>query len=224
MGKDNDINVLIADDHPIFRSGLRALIETESGVTIAGEAADGEQALALTRKLKPDVLLLDLVMPKLSGLDVLRELSAGPPVPTRSVILTAAIADEQITEALRLGARGVVLKDASTQLLVKSIRCVVAGEFWIGRGNVQGLIQALQMAHSAPPEDPVKRFGLTARELEVINTIVEGYSNKEIAHRFSISEQTVKHHLSSIFDKVGVSNRLELALFSVHNQLNNKRG
>jgi two-component system nitrate/nitrite response regulator NarL len=224
MGKDNDINVLIADDHPIFRSGLRALIETESGVTIAGEAADGEQALALTRKLKPDVLLLDLVMPKLSGLDVLRELSAGPPLPTRSVILTAAIADEQITEALRLGARGVVLKDASTQLLVKSIRCVVAGEFWIGRGNVQGLIQALQMAHSAPPEDPVKRFGLTARELEVINTIVEGYSNKEIAHRFSISEQTVKHHLSSIFDKVGVSNRLELALFSVHNQLINKRG
>jgi two-component system nitrate/nitrite response regulator NarL len=224
MGKDNDINVLIADDHPIFRSGLRALIETESGVTIAGEAADGEQAVALTRKLKPDVLLLDLVMPKLSGLDVLRELSAGPPLPTRSVILTAAIAEEQITEALRLGARGVVLKDASTQLLVKSIRCVVAGEFWIGRGNVQGLIQALQMAHSAPPEDPVKRFGLTARELEVINTIVEGYSNKEIAHRFSISEQTVKHHLSSIFDKVGVSNRLELALFSVHNQLLNKRG
>jgi len=223
MGKDNDINVLIADDHPIFRSGLRALIETESGVSIAGEAADGEQAVALTRKLKPDVLLLDLVMPKLSGLDVLRELSAGPPLPTRSVILTAAIADEQITEALRLGARGVVLKDASTQLLVKSIRCVVAGEFWIGRGNVQGLIQALQMAHSAPPEDPVKRFGLTARELEVINTIVEGYSNKEIAHRFSISEQTVKHHLSNIFDKVGVSNRLELALFSVHNQLTNKR-
>ena len=223
MGNDNDINVLIADDHPIFRSGLRALIEAESGVRITGEAADGEQAVALTRKLKPDVLLLDLVMPKLSGLEVLRELSAGPPLPTRSVILTAAIADEQITEALRLGARGVVLKDASTQLLVKSIRCVVAGEFWIGRGNVQGLIQALQMAHSTPPEDPVKRFGLTARELEVINTIVEGYSNKEIAHRFSISEQTVKHHLSSIFDKIGVSNRLELALFSVHNQLVGKR-
>src|SRR5262249_3119435 len=162
-------------------------------------------------------------MAKLSGLEVVKQL-AQPPIPTRIMLLTAAIDDAQVTEALRFGARGVVLKDTATQLLVKSIRCVVAGEFWIGRGNVQGLIQALQLAHAAQPEDPVKRFGLTARELEVIHTIVEGYSNKEIAQRFSISEQTVKHHLSSIFDKVGVSNRLELALFSVHNQLQNKKG
>jgi DNA-binding NarL/FixJ family response regulator len=214
-----EISVLIADDHPIFRDGLRALIRQEDGVSVVGEAADGEQAVSLARDLRPDVMLLDLAMPKLTGLEVLRELFAGPPLPTRTLLLTAAIADQQLTEALRLGARGVVMKDASSQLLVKSIRCVVAGEFWIGRGNVQGLVQALQVAHAAQPADPVKRFGLTARELEVINTIVEGYSNKEIAHRFSISEQTVKHHLSSIFDKVGVSNRLELALFSVNNQL-----
>jgi len=218
----DDIAILIADDHPIFRSGLRALIETETGFTLAGEAVDGEQAVSFTRQLKPDVLLLDFAMPKLGGLEVLREL-ATPPIETRIVILTAAIEDGQITEALRLGARGVILKDTATQLLIKAIRCIVNGEFWVGRGNVQGLVQALQMASTMQPEDPVKKFALTAREMEVLTAIVEGYSNKEIAKRFSISEQTVKHHLSSIFSKVGVSNRLELALFSVHHQLVGKR-
>src|SRR5215510_5342294 len=150
----DDIAILIADDHPIFRSGLRALIETESGFKLAGEAVDGEQAVSFTRKLNPDVLLLDFAMPKLGGLGVLKEL-ATPPIQTRIVILTAAIDDAQITEALRLGARGVILKDTATQLLVKSIRCVVAGEFWVGRGNVQGLVQALQMAQTMQPDDPV---------------------------------------------------------------------
>src|SRR5262249_55790310 len=190
-----------ADDHPIFRGGLRALIETEGGFTLAGEAVDGEQAVGLTRKLNPDVLLLDLAMPKLGGLEVLKEMGLQPGAPTRIIILTAAIDDGQITEALRLGAHGVILKDTATQLLVKAIRCVVNGEFWVGRGNVQGLVQALQMAHTMQPEDPVKKFALTAREMEVLTAIVEGYSNKEIAKRYSISEQTVKHHLSSIFGK-----------------------
>ncbi|PYS41543.1 MAG: DNA-binding response regulator [Acidobacteria bacterium] len=218
----DQIAILIADDHPIFRDGLRGLIESERGFILSGEAVDGEQALDLTRKLKPDILLLDLAMPKLGGLEVVKQL-ARPPIPTRIMLLTAAIDDAQITEALRFGARGVVLKDTATQLLVKSIRCVVAGEFWVGRRNVQGLVQALQMAQMTQPEDPVKKYALTAREMEVLTAIVEGYSNKEIAKKFSISEQTVKHHLSSIFTKVGVSNRLELALFSVHHQLVGKR-
>jgi two-component system nitrate/nitrite response regulator NarL len=217
-----EIAILIADDHPIFRGGLRALIETESGFKLAGEAVDGEQAVAFTRQLKPHILLLDLAMPKLSGLDVVKELSPPPP-DTRIIILTAAIDDGQIAEALRLGARGIILKDTATQLLIKAVRCVVNGEFWVGRGNVEGLVQALQMAHTMQPEDPVKKFALTAREMEVLTAIVEGYSNKEIAKRYTISEQTVKHHLSSIFSKVGVSNRLELALFSVHHQLVGKR-
>ena len=219
----DDIRIVISDDHPIFRGGLRALIQSERGFTLAGEATDGEQAIALTLKLKPDILLLDLAMPKFPGLEVLRQLLAGSPLPTRTIMLTAAIEDEQITEALRLGAKGVILKDSATELLVKSVRCVVAGEFWVGRSNVHGLVQALQTAHTMQPEDPVKKFALTAREMEVLTAIVEGYSNKEIAKRFSISEQTVKHHLSSIFDKVGVSNRLELALFSVNHQLVGKR-
>ena len=218
-----EIAILIADDHPIFRGGLRALIETEPGFKLAGEAVDGEQAVALTRQLKPHILLLDLAMPKLGGLDVVKELSPPPPLDTRIIMLTAAIDDSQIADALRLGARGIILKDTATQLLIKAVRCVVNGEFWVGRGNVEGLVQALQMAHTMQPEDPVKKFALTAREMEVLTAIVEGYSNKDIAKRYKISEQTVKHHLSSIFGKVGVSNRLELALFSVHHQLVGKR-
>ena len=218
-----EIDILIADDHPIFRGGLRALIETERGFKLAGEAVDGEQAVAFTREFKPHILLLDLAMPKLSGLDVVKELSPPPPLETRIIMLTAAIDDGQIAEALRLGARGIILKDTATQLLIKAVRCVVNGEFWVGRGNVEGLVAALQMAHTMQPEDPVKKFALTAREMEVLTAIGEGYSNKDIAKRYKISEQTVKHHLSSIFSKVGVSNRLELALFSVHHQLVGKR-
>src|SRR5499426_4677018 len=134
-----EIAILIADDHPIFRGGLRALIETESGFKLAAEAVDGQQAVEFTRQFKPDILLLDLAMPKLGGLDVVKELASPPPIDTRIIILTAAIDDGQIAEALRLGARGIILKDTATQLLIKAVRCVVNGEFWVGRGNVEGL-------------------------------------------------------------------------------------
>jgi two-component system nitrate/nitrite response regulator NarL len=213
------IRIVIADDHPIFRDGLRRLIENEQDFELAAEAADGAQALESVRKAIPDLLLLDIAMPKLSGLEVLRKISTME-LATKTIILTAAIEEEQITEGLRMGARGVVMKDTATQMLSKAIRCVMDGEYWVGRGNVSGLVQALQAAHSAPPADSTgKRYGLTGRELDIVAAIVEGLTNKEIAQKFSISEQTVKHHLSSVFDKVGVSNRLELALFSVAHRL-----
>ena len=213
------IRILIADDHPIFRDGLRRLIENEPDFELAGEAVDGAQTLELVRKNNPDLLLLDVAMPKLSGLEVLKKVSAME-LPMKTIVLTAAIEEEHITDALRMGARGVVMKDTATHLLAKSIRCVMDGEYWVGRGNVSGLVQALQAAHSGPPaESATKRYGLTGRELDIVAAIVEGLTNKEIAHKFQISEQTVKHHLSSVFDKVGVSNRLELALFSVAHRL-----
>ena len=149
--------------------------------------------------------------------EVLRQLSRAD-LPMKTILLTASIEKHEITEALRLGARGIILKDTATQLLVKSVRCVVDGQYWIGRDNVAGLIQALQMADTTPKQ-PTDTYGLTPREREVITAIVAGFSNKEIAQKFAISERTVKHHLSNIFDKVGVSNRLELALFSVNHGL-----
>ena len=215
-GARQRIRILIADDHPIYRDGLRHLIDHEPGFELAGEAADGAQAVDLVTKTKPDLMLLDLVMPKLTGLEVLRKIPRTNSA-MKTIILTASIEQQQITEALRLGARGVVLKNVATDFLVKSIRCVAEGQYWVGRNNVSDLVQALQMANT--PSDGAETYHLTAREREVITAIVEGYTNKEIARRFSITERTVKHHLSNCFDKCGVSNRLELALFSVNHSL-----
>jgi len=212
------IRVLIADDHPVFRQGLLSIFRNETEFKVIGEATDGRQALDLTQKLNPDILLLDLVMPHLTGLETLRELSGSP---VRTIVLTASIEKEQIAQALQLGARGILLKDASTDVLLKGIRTVMNGQFWVGEDKVTDLVEILRsyMPASEKPKADRKTFGLTARELDVVAAIVSGFTNREIAQKFSISEQTVKHHLRNIFDKVGVSNRLELALFAINHQL-----
>ena len=213
--------ILIADDHPIFRDGLRRLLESEREFKVVGEASDGIEAVSLVRQLKPEILLLDLAMPRRAGLDALREMSAGSEASSvRVILLTAAAEKDQIVEALQLGARGIVLKDSATQILLKSIRAVMNGEYWVGRESVSNLVQYLRnLVDSSSVETRKKRYGLTPRELEIISAVVAGFANKEIAEHFKISEDTVKHHLSNIFDKLGVSTRLELALFAVNQAL-----
>ncbi len=215
------VRILIADDHPIFRDGLCELLKTERGFHVIGKAGDGEEAITLVRALKPNILLLDLRMPRLSGLDVLREL-ATLSIPVRTIVLAAEIEIADIVQAIQLGARGVILKESSTGILLNCIRSVLAGGYWIGKEKVSDLVQALHdLSPSAAAGAARKTFGLTPRELEVIAAIVAGYTNKDIAQKFSISEQTVKHHLTNIFDKLGVFNRLELALFAVEQRLTN---
>lgn len=210
--------IVIADDHTIFRDGLRRLLESEPEFQVIGEAADGAEALQLVHQLKPDVLLLDLAMPKMPGLETLRELATnGHRV--RTILLTAAIEKRQIIEALQMGARGVIMKDAATTLLMKGIRTVMNGQFWVGREAVADMVSYLREKAAQQPPSPAKAYGLTKRELEILSTIVSGLSNKEIAQKFSLSEDTVKHHLTNIFDKVGVSSRLELALFAINHKL-----
>lgn len=213
------IGILIADDHPVFREGLRKLLEAEPGFRVLGEAADGEQTLKLARQLEPEILLLDIRMPKLSGLEVLRELKPLLIQP-RTVVFAAAVEKDQIVQALQLGARGIILKHSATDVLFEGIRCVMAGQYWVGHESVSDLVQAL-LEFRPGPETAERRqgFGLTPRETGVIALIVAGYSNKDIATKFAISEHTVKHHLTNIFDKLGVSNRLELALFSIDHHL-----
>ena len=215
------VRLVVADDHPIVRDGLRRLLEEDPNYEVVGEAQDGVEAIERVRQLKPDILLLDLSMPKLAGMEALRELSVhGGPVPVRVIVLTAAIETTQIVEALQLGARGIVLKDTATELLLKAVRTVVAGDHWVGRAPVSNLFQYLQtLTQSAKDETKGKTFGLTPRELDVISTIVAGFSNKETAAYWDITEDTVKHHLGNIFDKLGVSTRLELALFAVNHKL-----
>jgi two-component system nitrate/nitrite response regulator NarL len=219
--KSQPVRILLADDHPIFRDGLRRLLEAEPDLKVVGEACDGAEAVKMARQLKPDIMLLDLAMPRTPGLEALREMSTGPASSAvRVILLTAAAEKKQIVEALQLGARGVVLKDSATQLLLKSIHTVMSGEYWVGRESVSNLVQYLRnLVQSSGEEAKQKKFGLTPRELEIVSAVVAGYSNKEIAEYFKISEDTVKHHLSNIFDKLGVSTRLELALFAVNQAL-----
>ena len=220
----NPIKVLIADDHPLFREALRKLLESDPQLRVVGEARDGRAAVRLARELHPDIVLLDLCMPEGPGRDALRELSALTP-PVRTLVLTAGMGDADVVEALRLGARGFLLKQSATDLLFRSIRGVMAGEYWVRRECVADLIERMRAETSprvgAPLKHPVgdspshNMFGLTPRELEIVATVAAGHTNDEIARRLRISAKTVKHHLTNIFGKLRVSNRLELALFAV---------
>ena len=205
----------------MFREGLRKLLETEVGLRIVGEACDGEETTELVRQLKPHVLLLDLSLPKGNGLEVLQALSEMG-TSTRTILLTAAIDNDQVVEALKLGAHGIVLKHSALQLLLKSIYCVHAGQYWVGQEGLSSLIEALRQSMSsatASPSGASRNFGLTQREKQVIALIGAGYTNKDLAQKLGITENTAKHHLTNIFDKLGVSNRLELVLFAVENRL-----
>jgi len=214
------IRIVIADDHALFRDGLRMLLESERGLDVVGEAADGEQAVKLARRHKPDILLLDWAMPRLGGLDVLQDL-APLSESVRIIVLTASIENKQILEALQRGARGMVLKESATEVLLKSIRAVVAGKYWIGRERVGDLVEAVRSLTPSFRDEQItpRPFRLTPREREIVGAVVAGFANKEIAQKFALSEDTVKHHLTNIFNKTGVSNRLELAVAAIHHGL-----
>ena len=212
------IRVLIANGHTLFREGLRQLLEA-GGFEVVGETADADSLVALAERTQADIILLGTSMPRQNGIEILRKLSAAD-VSARTLLMTSSPEDRnQLVHALKLGAYGVVPQESTTQRLFESIRCVMAGQYWIGRESVSDLVRALR--NDSPPDGKSreKRFGLTPRELEIVTLVVAGYSNPDIAQRFSISGQTVKHHVSNIFDKLGVSNRLELALFAVNHKL-----
>ena len=215
---DKAIQVVIADDHAILRDGLRKLLEAEQGFEVVGEAYNGQEAVEVTQRVEPNILLLDLAMPGLPGLEVLRELS-DKSLPTRTIILTASIERDEVVKALQLGARGLVMKESATELLMKAMRTVMAGQYWVGRESVSELIDTLR-SRPASSNDP--KFGLSARELEIVSLVTAGFSNREIAKKLTLSQETVKHHLTRIFAKLGVGNRLELALFAITQHLVDK--
>lgn len=216
------IRVLIADDHALIREGLRSAVAPYDDLCLVGDASDGAEAIRLALHLDPDVLLLDLSMPVRSGLEVMRELRAAGSR-CRTIVLTAAVDMSNVVTLLRLGARGVVLKGGAIPLLVKSIRKVHEGELWLGRDAVAEVVAALAEGADAAPSHltatAAPETRLTPREREVLALVVEGDSNKGIARRLRVSEDTVKHHITNVFDKTGVSNRVELALHALRHRL-----
>ena len=210
------IRVILADDHPIFRDGLRKLLTSDDNIAIVGEASNGNEAMQMVAKLKPDVLLLDLRMPDKDGLAVLEEINFDT-LPTRVIVLTATEDDRDVIRAMRLGARGVVLKQSATDLLVKSIHKVYSGEIWLDQRMTAEVMKAFSKSSEAGArrEKPL----LSDREKEIVQLVAQGFRNKEVGEKLFISEQTVKNHLHNIFDKLGVSDRLELALYAIHHRL-----
>jgi DNA-binding NarL/FixJ family response regulator len=216
--RSKSIRILIADDHPVVRFGVRRMLQGLPNYIVVGESADGKDAIRQMKELQPDILLLDLNMPSLPGLETLRELTTIQ-VPTKTILLTSAISQREVLEALQLGARGVVLKDALAADISACISTVMQGHYWLGSKPVQNLVQVLHDLMEEIKQPPQNTFGLTARELQVVRLIAQGLTNKDIARECSIAEETVKRHLKNIFDKVGVWNRLELALFAINNHL-----
>ena len=215
------VRIATVDDHSIFRDGLRRLLEAKAGFEVVGEGRTGSDALRLVTELSPDLLLLDLAMPDMSGLDVVGALDL-PHSGLRVVLLTAYADSQQVLEALRLGVRGLVLKESATEMLYKCIHAVMKGEYWFGHDQMPALVDALR--HMSAPPARVPAETLTAREVEIIRAIADGATNRDVARQLGVTEQTVKNHLSHIYDKLGVSNRLELALFAIHHKLPDRRG
>jgi two-component system nitrate/nitrite response regulator NarL len=215
----NLIRLVIADEHSSIRQDLRRSLESEPGLAIIGEASDAYGAVQLARQNQPDILLVDFALSQKLEVGALRSATSSLP-PVRVVVTVTAIEKGHLVEAFRLGAHGVVLKRSTPPVLVKSIRSVMAGQYWLASEGVGVLVEALResLANGNGAKSP-KEYGLTRREVDIITKIANGRSNKEVGEAFAISERTVKHHLTNIFGKVGVSSRLQLALFAVNQHL-----
>jgi two-component system, NarL family, nitrate/nitrite response regulator NarL len=223
------IRIVVADDHPIFRDGLCKLLALEEDFEVVAQAQDGRQVLDVLQQHEPDILLLDLKMPGLDGLATLQRLQVTKGK-TRVIVLTASDDKNEFVQAMKLGTSGIVLKQTATELLIKSIRKVHAGEIWLDSHTTAAVIRQFVANDEIPAPPPQmaaprdrERSPLSQREREIVALVAQGFKNKEMAEKMFISEQTVKNHLHNIFDKLGVSDRLELALYAIHNNLHTGR-
>jgi two-component system, NarL family, nitrate/nitrite response regulator NarL len=211
--------IVIADVHPVFRHGLRRLLESEPDFRVTGETSDSSEVVRLARQLKPDLVVLGLPLGGRAGLDVLRDL-VGASSAVRVVLVTPVIEKSLVVEALQLGAHGVVQKESSPGVLLESIRTVIDGQYWVAREGLPCIVEALrELVPRQNGNGSPKDYGLTPRELALITRVVAGLSNKDVGREFAISERTVKHHLTNIYEKLGISNRLELAVFALNHHL-----
>jgi two-component system, NarL family, response regulator LiaR len=208
------IRVLIADDHVVVRKGIRALLATEPGIDVVGEATDGAEAVRAAAELRPDIILMDIVMPTVDGIEAVRRIMAAQPG-SRILVLTSFATDDQIFPALKAGALGYLLKDTGPEDLVQAIRQVHRGESSLHPTIARKVLQEL----SRPPQRPPTPDPLTEREVEVLRLVAQGRSNQEIARMLVVSEATVRTHVSSILSKLHLASRTQAALYALREGL-----
>ena len=206
--------VLIADDQTLFRSGLARLLDSDDRVNVVGEAVDGNDAVKLAASLKPDVVLMDIKMPNLDGIEATRRIIAENPK-TKVLMLTTFEADNHVIQSLKAGASGYVLKDSQAGAIVSSILAVVAGERVMASAVANRVLEMLTGATTP------KEFydGLTAREVEILKMLATGMANKQIAYKLKISEKTVRNHVSNMYEKLGIYDRAQAVLYAVRKGL-----
>jgi DNA-binding NarL/FixJ family response regulator len=214
------LRIVIVDDHTLFREGLRTILETEEDFEVVADAESAEDVVELVWQQRPDVLLLDIRMPQGSGLDAVPAVLKINPG-TQVLVLTACDETEEHVRAFRLGAKGVILKDSARQTLTQAIRIVCRGDVWMDPRMSSALAEELARGIGAESEPHTARQenGLTDRELEIVRLVASGYKNKEVGHTLSISERTVKTHLTNIFQKLGVRDRVGLVMYALKNNL-----
>ncbi len=215
--QEETIRVLIADDHAVVREGLRWMILTEPGIELAGEAADGVEAVEKARALQPDVILMDLVMPHKDGMEAISEIVGERPG-ARILVLTSFAEDDKVFAAVKGGALGYLMKDSSPQELMQAIRDVYRGEPSMDPTIAQKLMRELQRS-TRLPEQALTEEPLTEREMEVLKWVAQGLSNQEIADRLVVSERTVRSHVSNVLDKLHLANRTQAALYALREGL-----
>jgi NarL family two-component system response regulator LiaR len=206
---DDPIRVLLVDDHAVVREGLRTYLELQDGIEVAGEAADGHEGVAAAERLRPDVILMDLVMPRLDGVGAMRELRRRLPA-ARVIVLTSFTDDAKLLPAVQAGAAGYLLKNAQPQEIARAVRAAAAGEALLDPGVAARLLDSI----AAPPGEAPGE-SLTRREREVLGLIGRGFSNKRIALELGIAEKTVKTHVGHVLSKLGVPDRTSAAVFAV---------
>jgi len=211
MSEDHLIRVLVADDHPVVREGLSTIVDVEDDITVVGQASDGAEALRLARQLRPDVVLMDLKMPNVDGVEAIKRIRGELPE-THVLILTTYADEEYIVDGIRAGARGYLLKDASPDELVRAVRLVARGESLLQptvAARVLDKLSELMTADETPPPAPTPDTRLTAREREVLRLLAGGARNRDVTETLFISERTVKNHVTNAMRKLNANTRAE---------------